>query len=387
LLEKMSAAYSMEVERRSKLSSVTKQRAVKVAMIQEEMTEIEQVSGAKKNRSHIAKPNPILEKLDAGNKVICEALQNLTTHVASLSQARTNKEDNKPPKTKQNDSGMAKRNPRKCAECEKSNPEGRCTHCYKCGSGEHWAIGCRKRKDITASTCKIEISSDKLNDVTMLSSQATLSRKQEKTAKLVGRKSLVQCNLGGVPTTVLWDTGSQVSIVDMDWKKTHLPDAEIRSVKELLDEGILDLSAANGTEMPYEGWIGVKFSLPSSKDSELLVPILVSTHPLAKPIIGFNVIEELAQTNMSTDRTVTSKFVNSLGSALDVGHKKARAVYSVLKKQKSSSESQIARLGRLDVIIPKHKMVKVVCGKLNKGILKEQYVVLKPNENGLLDYR
>jgi len=105
-----------------------------VAMIQEEeTTEVEQVSGAKKNKSHIAK--------------LCEALQNLTTHVASLSQARTNKEDDKPPKTKQNDSGSAKQNSGKCCECERSNPEGRCTHCYKCGSSEHWAIVCRKRKD------------------------------------------------------------------------------------------------------------------------------------------------------------------------------------------------------------------------------------------------
>lgn len=127
--------------------------------------------------------------------------------------------------------------------------------------------------------------------------------------------------------------------------------------------------------------MGVKFSLPSNKDSELLVPILVSTHPLAKPIIGFNVMEELAQINMSTDRTVASKFVNSLGSALDVGHKKARAVYSVLKKQKSSSESQTAMLGRHDVIIPKRKMVRVICGKLNKNILKEQYAILEPNED------
>lgn len=65
----------------------------------------------------------------------------------------------------------------------------------------------------------------------MLTSQAPLTRKQERTAKLVGHKSLVQCNLGGILTTVLWDTGSQVSIVDMDWKKTHLPDAEIQPVQ------------------------------------------------------------------------------------------------------------------------------------------------------------
>lgn len=34
-------------------------------------------------------------------------------------------------------------------------------------------IGCCKRKDTTASTCKIKISSDKLNDTSMLSSQKT----------------------------------------------------------------------------------------------------------------------------------------------------------------------------------------------------------------------
>lgn len=177
----MSAAYSVELERRSKLSTVTKQRGVKVAMIQEEeTTEVEQVSGVKRNKSHTAKPNPILEKLDAGNKVICEALQNLTTHVASLSQARTSKEDDKTPKTKEKDSVSAKQNPRKCCECKWSNPEGRCTHCYKCGSSEHWAIGCRKRIDCTASTCKIEICSDQLNNAAVLSSQTPLSQKQEK---------------------------------------------------------------------------------------------------------------------------------------------------------------------------------------------------------------
>ena len=95
LLEKMSVAYSVEQERKSKLLSVTKQKGVKVAMVQEEESnENEQVSGAKKNKNHSTKPNPILEKLDADNKVICEALQTLTTHVASLSQAITKKEEN-----------------------------------------------------------------------------------------------------------------------------------------------------------------------------------------------------------------------------------------------------------------------------------------------------
>lgn len=60
--------------------------------------------------------------------------------------------------------------------------------------------------------------------------------------------------------------------------------------------------------------------------------------------------------------------------------KKRQEQYFVLKNQEGFSESQIAKLGRQDIIIPKHKMVKVVCGKL-KNILREQYAILEPNED------
>ena len=41
------------------------------------------------------------------------------------------------------------------------------------------------------------------------------------------------------------------------WKRKHLPDVEVRPVEEWLD----DLSAANGTAIPYEGWMGIEFTL------------------------------------------------------------------------------------------------------------------------------
>ncbi|XP_038123133.1 uncharacterized protein LOC119771336 [Cyprinodon tularosa] len=316
LLEKMSAAYSVELERRNKLS--TRQKSIKVASVQEEDNcKNENTGSSKKSKNQTEKPNPIVEKLEANNKVICEAIQNLSTQVANLTQAKVKTED-KNIRSKPYYSSATRKSPRKCRQCEQSNPEGKCTHCFKCGSSEHWAVGCRKKKDSTVNVNKIE----------------------EKTAKLIGRRNLVQCNIGGVPVTALWDTGSQVSIVDLNWKKEHLPDADVRSVSELLEEGMLDLSAANGTEIPYEGWVGVEFSLTENRDSELLVPFLVSSQPIAKPIVGFNVIEELAKSNISTDRTLPNKFLHSLGSALDVGHKKAKAVFSVLSKEKSISENQ-----------------------------------------------
>ncbi|XP_015249862.1 PREDICTED: uncharacterized protein LOC107097282 [Cyprinodon variegatus] len=291
LLEKMSAAYSVELERRNKLS--TRQKSIKVASVQgEDNCKNENTGSSKKSKNQTEKPNPIVEKLEANNKVICEAIQNLSTQVANLTQAKMKTED-KNIRSKPYYSSATRKSPRKCRQCEQSNPEGKCTHCFKCGSSEHWAVGCRKKKDSTVNVNKIEVHIANVIDSVVPQKDMSLSKKQEKTAKLIGRRNLVQCNIGGVPVTALWDTGSQVSIVDLNWKREHLADAHFRSVSELLEEGMLDLSAANGTEIPYEGWVGVEFSLTENRDSELLVPFLVSSQPMVKPIVGFN--EQLKQ--------------------------------------------------------------------------------------------
>lgn len=60
--------------------------------------------------------------------------------------------------------------------------------------------------------------------------------------------------------------------------------------------------------------------------------------------------------------------------------KTARAVLSVLKKQKPESGTHIARVGRQPVTIPKHKVMKVECGQLNKRVLSGSHVVLEPNQ-------
>lgn len=47
------------------------------------------------------------------------------------------------------------------------------------------------------------------------------------------------------------------SIVGANWKRKYLPDVEVRPVEELVEDEALDLSAANGTDNLYEGWIGI----------------------------------------------------------------------------------------------------------------------------------
>ena len=68
----------------------------------------------------------------------------------------------------------------------------------------------------------------------------------------MGRRCMVCRLLNGVKTSALWDTGAQVTIIYRKWLETNIPDVTIQPVEDLLDEKI-ELRAANGTTIPYEG--------------------------------------------------------------------------------------------------------------------------------------
>ena len=139
-----------------------------------------------------------------------------------------------------------------------------------------------------------------------------------KVAKLVGKRCMVQCVMNNVQTQALWDTSAQVSIVSKDWIAENLPTAESRRMNELLNDKGLDLKAANGTEIPYEGWIEVSFKLETSDDKHgMSVPFLVSKDALDHPIVGYNVIEEIVKNPISdSPNNHEETLVNVLGTSL-----------------------------------------------------------------------
>ena len=58
---------------------------------------------------------------------------------------------------------------------------------------------------------------------------------QNRLVKLVGDKPLMDCEIGGVGSQVLWDTGSQISSLGLDWVKENFPDVEMRPVTDFLE--------------------------------------------------------------------------------------------------------------------------------------------------------
>ncbi len=81
---------------------------------------------------------------------------------------------------------------------------------------------------------------------------------------LVGNRCIVKFLMNDIPTTALWDTGAQVSIISHEWVKENVGVIIIKPLEELIGCANLELKAANGTSIPYLGWIEISFRLDRS---------------------------------------------------------------------------------------------------------------------------
>lgn len=127
------------------------------------------------------------------------------------------------------------------------------------------------------------------NQAAQLPPQSPRIAKARAVASLIGKKALVHSYLNGSAVTSFLDSWSQVSIVSRDWKEEYLPDHSIHSVSEILGEDELKVIAANGSLIPYDGWVAITVNLPGNLDPNLSinVPLLISSYPMDKPLIGF----------------------------------------------------------------------------------------------------
>ena len=122
-------------------------------------------------------------------------------------------------------------------------------------------------------------------------------KEHAKIANLVGCRCNLNVYLNGKQVNALWDTGAQVSIVSNKCLKRNFPSIEVKNVSEILGEGQdLTITAANGTDIPFLGFVELNFQLGQNKnDSSVIVPMLVTRDEIEQPLIGFNVIEQLTK--------------------------------------------------------------------------------------------
>lgn len=210
-----------------------------------------------------------------------------------------------------------------------------------------------------------------------------LTPKQHATVtKLMGKRCTVSCKLNSVNTNALWDTGAQVSIISKDWLTENLPGETIQSIADLLEEK-LELKAANGTTIAYEGWVELNFRLnDSSADSFLSVPFLVTREKLDMPLIGYNVIEELVKGNIKTIPASGpyNLLLQSISSSFhDTDIHKAEALVNFIQTSNTSELCHI-RTGKSNIVIPKDSGIDIPC-RANTGPLEQKIpVIFEPHE-------
>lgn len=417
LIDRMNEAASVELERQSKQRKYTSSKAPKVTELQTEMQFSQPSQGAAEARvgiqeqsAEVVKPKSRKTPAVANSRdsELYETVRQLREEMAEIRKSITNRQ-------------VRTSIRRGCKVCQEQGTGDQCEHCFKCGQSGHLSRGCRGQtrlagksdgKKVTIQTVtppkmltpsqpepdnKVhELLCDRIRQLEAelekggkaeqavgytYTSHLSLHR-QAKLKALIGKKCMVDCFFEGVPARALWDTGSQVTIINENWRKSCLPHIQLRSMDELLGEDeTLVGKAANQTPIPFAGWVELKFKLGSSKhpQPELLVPVLVSNEPevAEPPIIGYNVIEQLVMNGMEQHPEVTPAVV---GEAFSIDCKKANVLIHIVKSCDQDDKEGVVKVGRVKTVIPAGQTREVKCNVRTGPLSTKQDVLFDPAE-------
>ena len=161
-----------------------------------------------------------------------------------------------------------------------------------------------------------------------------------------------------------------VSVVSRKWLDLNVPDAELRDVRELLDEP-LQLRTANKKSLPYSGWVEMKFELASG--AHLRVPFLVVDSDIGRPIIGFNVILEILKNKEFS-------LIDELVCAMDVDKEKAECVINLLESIVEEDYVSEVKSDKRNVTIPAGHAVKIKGRVKTENVNSTIPVIFEPDE-------
>ena len=249
-----------------------------------------------------------------------------------------------------------------CRNCSKSSPD--MIRCSRCKCGEFCSTECLAKHENHGKYCaticsleKLEAAKQRKLDINVHDSEKLPLKMKLKLIRMVGERPLVDVLLDGNVVEGLWDTGSMISLMNREFLEEQFPGVEIHSVAKFLDsEESLTLTTANQTEMSVDGVALLNFGVDNSPDL-FQVPFVITSEPVSKTIIGYNIIEYLAS-NFKDQVDVPAallKMVRPLSS------KNVTSMVNLLEASGKIEEiSREAKLQKTQVI-PSNSMKKIRC--------------------------
>ena len=244
-----------------------------------------------------------------------------------------------------------------CVVCGSDVMVKRCGHCK---STKYCSKKCQKEhflehtKYCSAITSLEKLELEKLyKNYSVREGQMDVKSKN-KFLKLVGNKPLLHCQLDGVKSTVLWDTGSMISLVDSKWVNQYFRDKELHNVNKFLENHKLEVKAANKSNISFTGVILLTFSLTVNSPS-FVVPFLVTNDEINEPILGYNVIEHLILNNIEDENLELRKCF------VEVGEENVDNMISLVQDRAEESDLLCEVKASTTVIIPASKSLQVKC--------------------------
>ena len=88
-----------------------------------------------------------------------------------------------------------------------------------------------------------------------------------KLVKLIAHKPMINFTLKNKNFERLWDTGSMISLVNLDWQRTEFNNIRIDSIEKFVGDKLpnLTLKTVNNTEMKTIGIVTFGFNIPNLK--------------------------------------------------------------------------------------------------------------------------
>ena len=189
-------------------------------------------------------------------------------------------------------------------------------------------------------------------------------KKESKLASIIGKQCLVKAQLNGIEAQILWDTGSQVSLVSSKWLKLFHPHLVVEKVTNLLGKDI-DLEAVGGGSIPYNGYVAMRVELGTQKP--ITVPFLVTTEKIDQPIIGYNVIAEFS----NRDETLPD------GTFLGLDDHKVCEIVACLRENDEESLSSV-KSNKFSTVIRAGTSISIPCKIKTTRMLRDAPVLFQP---------